>query len=116
MLLFWVIWVAFADASISTARSNFRRHPAACALALLIFAYLAIPSILSAIASCLEVGSLVPVYGAIGIRFMFAPFVTEVALRLFLTIAESVDGLTGSRKKEPAADTRQATSEKDADH
>lgn len=116
MLLFWVIWVAFADASISTARSNFRRHPAACALALLIFAYLAVPSILSAIVSCLAAGSLAPVYGAIGIRFMFAPFVTEVALRLFLTVADFAGGSAGSRKKGSADEPRQATSEKDADH
>lgn len=39
-LLFWVIWVAFADASLSTARAQFRRHPPACTLALLVFAYM----------------------------------------------------------------------------
>ena len=98
-LLFWVIWIAFADAPICTAKGSVGRHPVACTLALLIFAYLAVPSVADAVASCLAAGSLAPAYGAIGIRFMFAPFLTEVALRLFLTVAEAAGKLSGSHKR-----------------
>ncbi|MGN0075497.1 MAG: hypothetical protein ACI38Z_00775, partial [Parafannyhessea sp.] len=84
-----------------------------------IFAYMAALPFANAVVVCVEVGSITPVYGMIGIRFLFAPFVTEVALRLFLTVAEAAGKIAGSRKKGPAEDPanepEQPAGEKNAD-
>ena len=60
LLLFWAAWVVFADASITTARKNFARHPIAATLALLLFAYLAVPTIVDATFSCIAAVSSCP--------------------------------------------------------
>lgn len=99
LLLFWAAWVVFADASITTARKNFARHPIAATLALLLFAYLAVPTIVDATFRCIAAGSLMPIYGAIRINFLFAPFVTEVALRIFISVAKGAGKVAGSHKE-----------------
>ena len=40
-----------------------------------------------------------PIYGAIRINFLFAPFVTEVALRIFISVAKGAGKVAGSHKE-----------------
>lgn len=98
-LFFWALWVVFTDVSLTTARKNLRRHPIAVTLALLIFAYMALPPIADAIVGCIAAGSLMPAYGAINLKLIFAPFVTEVALRIFLAVADVASKNAENRKK-----------------
>lgn len=80
-------------------------------MALLIFACMAIPTIDNTVFECIAAGSLMPAYKTIDLWFLFAPFVTEVALRIFLTVAEALGNIAGSRKKQP----RELTDKTDAD-